>query len=80
MPAPWSASSATGIHRAQMHTVAGRTGAVRASIDSVRTVLASSDSFRLVKSVSDIKRRARADRDALAKPVIPGSEIPIAQF
>jgi hypothetical protein len=41
-----------------MHTVAGLTGAVRASVDNVRTDAASSDSFKLVKSVSDIRRRA----------------------
>jgi hypothetical protein len=41
-----------------MHTAAGLTGAVRASTDSKRTDAASSDSFRLVKSVSDMSRRA----------------------
>jgi hypothetical protein len=41
-----------------MHTAAGVTGAVRASSDNARTDVASSDSFRLVKSVSDISRRA----------------------
>jgi hypothetical protein len=41
-----------------MHTVAGLTGDVRATTDSARTDAASSESFKLVKSVSDMSRRA----------------------
>jgi hypothetical protein len=73
IPLPRSASSATGIQRAQIQTDAGSTGAARASAESARTDAASSDSLRLVKSINEISRRASIARDEFAAALAPGS-------
>jgi hypothetical protein len=54
------------MNRAQMQTAAGLTGDRHASSDNACTEVASSDSFKLVKSVREISRRARIAGESFA--------------